>query len=91
MTENYVTKIELGKEVKRLDEKNEKQDIEIKENSKKIALNDIQTGQLEVIMARIEKTVDKLANNISKFGYLVVGSLVFPIIVAAIVFAFSRV
>lgn len=84
--EIYATKEELAKEVERLDKKDEYQAIEIKENREHLAVNDIQTGNLEVIMNRIDKSVDKLTDSIDKFSNLVVGALIFPIVVAAVVF-----
>ena len=90
MTEGYATKLELAKEVKRLDKKNDQQDSEIKENRDNIADNDILTGELKAVLIRVEKSVDKLSSAIGRFGALVIGSLIFPVVVAAIVFAFIR-
>jgi len=90
MPEEYATKIELAKEVENLEKKNDKQDIEIKENRDHIASNDIQTGRLETVVERVEKAVNKLTDAIGKFGTVVVSCFVLPVIVAAIVFTLFK-
>ena len=90
MTDGYATKLELAKEVKRMDEKNSEQDCEIKENRDNIKANDILTGELKAVLIRVERSVDRLTGAVGKFGFLIVGSLVFPIVVAAIVFVFFK-
>ena len=90
MEKLFATKIELEKEVKRLDGKNDKQDDEIKENRNNIATNDVQIGRLVAIMARVEKAITKLSDTIDKFGGWEITALVFPIIVAATVFVLFK-